>query len=174
MVIGGGNVAMDSARAAIRMGAEEVSILYRRDRNHMPAREIELEEALKDGIKFIELTRVDHANIENGKLVSVHCNRTQIIDGKAQDILNNEFDYEADSVVFAIGLKPNTELLIKEGIEITSFGAVKVDENNQTRMKNVYCGGDVVENKSVVCKAVASGKMAALKICDKIIENYNN
>lgn len=169
VVIGGGNVAMDSARAAVHMGAKKVSILYRRDRAHMPAREIELEEALNDGVKFKELTRVDHANIKNGKLKSVHCNRTKIIEGKAVDVLNDEFNFEADTVVFAIGLKPNKEILLNEGIKLSDWGTIEVDENNQTNIENVYAGGDVVDNKSVVCKALASGKKAA----EAILKKYN-
>lgn len=168
VVIGGGNVAMDSARAAIHMGAEKVSILYRRDREHMPAREIELEEAIKDGVEFKELVRVDSANIDNGKLKSLHCNRTQIIDGKAVDIPNDEFDFEADTVVFAIGLKPNKELLINEGIKLSDWGTIEVNENNQTNIENVYAGGDVVDNKSVVCKALAAGKKTAKIILNQI------
>ncbi|MBR1540091.1 MAG: NAD(P)-dependent oxidoreductase [Clostridia bacterium] len=170
VVIGGGNVAMDSARVAIRMGAEEVSILYRRDEAHMPARKVELADCKKDGVKWIELTRVDRANIENGKMLSVHCNKTEIIDGKAQDVEGKEFDYEADTVVFAIGLKPNKELLEKEGLEITDWGTIQVDENYKTSIENVYAGGDVAENKSVVCKALASGKKAAEAITEKILK----
>ncbi len=168
VVIGGGNVAMDSARAAIHMGAKEVSILYRRDREHMPAREIELEEALEDGVKFKELTRVISANSREGKIESVHCIKTTIVDGKAVDVSNEEFDYEADTIVFAIGLKPNKELLLKEGLALTDWGTIEVDENNQTCIENVYAGGDVVDNKSVVCKALASGKKASESILRKI------
>ena len=169
VVIGGGNVAMDSARAAVRMGADEVSILYRRDREHMPAREIELEECLKDGVKFKELVRVISANSEKSRINSVHCINTKIVDGKAVDS-EGEFNYEANSVVFAIGLKPNKELLMNEGLELEDWGAIKVDENNQTSIENIYSGGDVVDNKSVVCKALASGKKAALNIIEKILK----
>lgn len=168
VVIGGGNVAMDAARSAVRMGAEEVSILYRRDEVHMPARKEELKDAIKDGVKFIELTRVDKANLEDGKIVSVHCNKTKIVDGKAVDIPGEEFDYPANTVVFAIGLKPNKEILKKEGLELTEWGTIKADENGETSIKNVYCGGDVADNKSVVCKAIASGKRAAQAIINKI------
>ena len=171
VVIGGGNVAMDSARAALRMGAKAVSILYRRDKDHMPARTVELEDAIKDGVKWVELTRVDKANLQNGKLKSVHCNKTQIIDGKAQDVIGEEFDYDADTVVFAIGLKPNKELLQSEGLELNEWGSIKVDDDNQTSIKDVYSGGDVIENRSVVCKALASGKKAAESIYNRILKN---
>ena len=171
VVIGGGNVAMDVARSAIRMGAEKVSILYRRDKSHMPARKIELEEAIKDGVEFVELTKVINANLTNGKMKSVHCIRTQIVNGKAEDLEGEEFDYNADTVVFAIGLKPNRELLENEGLKLTDWGTILVDENNQTSIENVYSGGDVTENKSVVCKALASGKKAAKSILNKIIKS---
>lgn len=168
VVIGGGNVAMDAARAAVCMGAKKVSILYRRDIAHMPARKVELEEALADGVNFEELTRVISANSTNGKIESVHCIRTKIVDGKAVDVENDEFDYEANTVVFAIGLKPNKTLLENEGIALTDWGTIEVDEKNQTNIQNVYAGGDIVDNKSVVCKALASGKNAAISILEKI------
>lgn len=166
VVIGGGNVAMDSARAALRMGADKVSILYRRDRKHMPAREIELDDCLKEGINFKELVRVISANNNKNKIESVHCINTKIVDGKAVDS-EGEFDYEANTVVFAIGLKPNKEILANEGLEIEEWGTIKVDENYQTSIENVFSGGDVVDNKSVVCKALASGKKAAESIIKK-------
>ena len=90
------------------------------------------------------------------------------MDGKAVDVSNEEFDYEADTIVFAIGLKPNKELLLKEGLALTDWGTIEVDENNQTCIENVYAGGDVVDNKSVVCKALASGKKASESILRKI------
>ncbi len=167
VVIGGGNVAMDVARSAVRMGAKKVSILYRRDREHMPARNVELDEAITEGINFVELTRVLSANVDNEKIKSLNCIKTQIVDGKAQDIKNSEFIFNADTVVFAIGLSPNKELLVQEGLELTQWGTIKVDEENQTNIENVYCGGDVLENKSVVCKALASGKKAAESIFKK-------
>ena len=110
VVIGGGNVAMDSARAAKRMGAKQVKILYRRDRAHMPARETELEDALKEGIEFKELTRISSANVEEKKVKSLNCVKTEIIDGKAVDIPENaDFIEEANTVVFAIGQKSDKE-----------------------------------------------------------------
>ena len=106
VVIGGGNVAMDSSRAALKMGARTSSILYRRDIEHMPARKIELEEAVKDGVNPVFTTRVIKAEGKNKKMESVKCIKTKVIDGKAIDMPNTEFNYKADTVVFAIGLKP--------------------------------------------------------------------
>ena len=165
IVIGGGNVAMDSARAAVKMGAEKVKILYRRDREHMPAREIELEEALNDGVEFKELTRVISANDIDGKISSVNCIKTEIVQGKAIDITGaEEFEENANTVVFAIGLKPNKKLIEEQGIELDDWGYIKIDDNGKTNIDNVYAGGDNTESKSTVCRALAAGKKAAIGI----------
>lgn len=162
VVIGGGNVAMDSSRVAIRMGAKNVKILYRRDREHMPARDVELEDAIQDGVEFKELTRVESCNVENGKIISVNCVKTEIIDGKAVDKNPEEkFIEEANTVVFAIGLKPDRELIKENGIELDEWGYIKIDENGKTNLENVYAGGDNTESKSTVCRALAAGKKAA-------------
>lgn len=164
VVIGGGNVAMDSARAAIRMNAKSVSILYRRDKDHMPARSIELEEAIEDGVKPVFLTRVIKGIGTGKKLEKLECIKTEIIDHKAIDIVNSEFEYKADSVVFAIGLKPNKELLQKQNIELNEYGLIKVDGNCRTSIEKVYAGGDSVESKSTVCRAISSARTAAKAI----------
>jgi glutamate synthase (NADPH/NADH) small chain len=162
VVIGGGNVAMDCARVAVKMGAKKVKILYRRDRAHMPAREIELDEAIQDGVEFKELTRVVSANDIDGKIQSVNCVRTEIIDGKAQDVENAvEYEEEANTVVFAIGLKPDKTLIENQGLELDDWGYIKVDENGKTNLANVYAGGDNTESKATVCRALAAGKKAA-------------
>lgn len=162
VVIGGGNVAMDCSRVAIRMGAQKVKILYRRDREHMPAREIELEDAIEDGVEFKELTRVVSANLEDGKITSVNCVKTEIVDGKAVDKSPvEEFVEEANTVVFAIGLKPDKNLIQENGIQLDDWGYIKVDENGKTNLDNVYAGGDNTESKSTVCRALAAGKKSA-------------
>ena len=169
IVIGGGNVAMDCARAAVILGADEVKILYRRDRVHMPAREKELNEALENGVLFKELVRVKSANEENGKIVSVNCIETEIVDEKAIDKVNGkEFIECADTIIFAIGLKPDIEILINEGLEISEDGYLKIDENGQTNIENVYAGGDVCDNIAYVCRALAAGKKAAKSIINKL------
>ena len=169
VVIGGGNVAMDSARAAVKMGAEEVKILYRRDRKHMPAREVELDDAIKDGVKFKELVRVISADTENGNIKNVNCIETEIIDGKAvdkQDVEN--YKEEANTVVFAIGLKPDKNLLQNQGVELDDWGYIKIDETGKTNLENVYAGGDNTESKATVCRALAAGKKAAQGIIKNI------
>lgn len=165
VVIGGGNVAMDSARVAVRMGAKKVKILYRRDRQHMPAREVELEDAIQDGVEFKELTRVESCNIESGKIISVNCVKTEIVEGKAIDKNPLEtFSEEANTIVFAIGLKPDKSLIIENGIELDDWGYIKIDEDGKTNLENVFAGGDNTENKSTVCRALAAGKKAAIGI----------
>lgn len=168
IVIGGGNVAMDAARVAVKMGAESVQILYRRDEEHMPARKIELEEAIQDGVEFVPLTRVINANSENGKMVCVNCIKTEIVDAKAVDRPNTEFVVPADTVVFAIGLKPERSVLEKEGVKLNDWGMIEIDENGKTNLENVFAGGDVTESKSTVCRALAAGKRAA----KGIIKNF--
>ena len=167
VVIGGGNVAMDASRVAIRMGAKKVKILYRRDKEHMPARTIELEEAIQDGVEFVPLTRVISANHEKGKITSVNCIQTEIVEGKAVDVVGTEFTVEADTVVFAIGLKPEKKLLEQEGVKLNDWGMIEIDEKGRTNLENVFAGGDATESKSTVCRALAAGKRAARGIMGK-------
>ena len=118
VVIGGGNVATDSARAAIRMGAKSSTIVYRRDKGKMPARQIELDEAIEDGVNIIYNTKVLGADIENGKIKRIKCIKTDTSTDKVIDIENSEFNLKVDSIIFAIGLKPDKKLIENEGIEI--------------------------------------------------------
>lgn len=167
-VIGGGNVAMDSARTAVKMGAEEVKILYRRDKEHMPAREVELNDCIKDGIKIKYLTKVISANSQNENVKSLNCIKTEIIDKKAIEIENSEFIEMADTVIFAIGLKPDMELLKSEGIKLNDWGYIEIDQDGQTNIQGIFAGGDNTENKATVCRAIAAGKKAALGIIKSI------
>ena len=167
VVIGGGNVAIDCSRTAVRMGAKNVSILYRRDEENMPARDIEVKDAIEDGVKINYKTRVISAiSDENGKITGVNCIKTNIIDKKAVDIPNTEFTYPANTVVFAIGLKPNKTILSDEGININEYGLVDIDDECKTNVENVYAGGDVSKSKSTVCRALSAGRKAALKIIE--------
>lgn len=166
VVIGGGNVAMDVSRAALRMGAKSSNILYRRDEENMPASKKELKEALDDGVNFIPTTRVIKAEGEKRKIEKLKCIKTEVIDAKAIDIPNSEFYFNADTVVFAIGLKPNIELLKKEGLAYNEQGLVIVDGNGKTNIEGVYAGGDLQNSKATVCWALASAKTAAKSIIE--------
>ena len=164
IVIGGGNVATDSARAAIRMGATTSTIVYRRDKDKMPARQVELDEAIADGVNIIYNTKVTGANIKNGKIQEVNCIKTDTSGEKVIDIQNSEFCLKADSIIFAIGLKPDKELLKKEGLELEDNGLIKIDNNYMTNIKGVFAGGDVSQSKATVCMAIKQGKEAAENI----------
>jgi len=168
VVIGGGNVAFDSARASLKMGATEAFILYRRDEASMPARKIELEEAICDGVEIIYQTKVIDSKIENGKLESVTCIETRMVDGKAVDIEGSNYEMSADTIIFAIGLIPDAELLEKINVKAEN-GLVYVDENQMTNVEGIFAGGDITNNKETVCKAIRAGKVAA-----KSIEKYIN
>lgn len=164
VIIGGGNVAMDCSRVAIKMGATESKILYRRDEHHMPARKVELADAIADGVKWHEKVRVISANVQAGKIVSLNCIRTEIVDKKAVDILGSEFVEEADSVVFAIGLKPEKTLLESQGIKLNEYGMIEADEEGRTSLNKVYTGGDTIQSRATVCRAIADGKNIAQSI----------
>ena len=118
IVIGGGNVATDSARAAIRMGAKSSTIVYRRDRDKMPARQVELDEAIEDGVNIIYNTKAISVDVDNGKISKVNCIKTDTTGNQVIDIENSEFTLKADSIIFAIGLKPDKKIIEKEGIEL--------------------------------------------------------
>lgn len=171
VVIGGGNVALDSARTAIRMGAKEVYILYRRNKELMPAREIELQEAIKDGVKIIFQTKVISGKVENKEIKEIECIKTKIENQKAIDIKDSNYKMKVNTVIFAIGAKVNESFFNDFGIK-TNNGLITVDENYMTTVDGIYAGGDLVESKSSVCRAIATGKKVAEAIlckkgCDK-------
>ena len=170
IVIGGGNVATDSARAAIRMGAKSSTIVYRRDKDKMPARQIELDEAIEDGVNIIYNTKVLSADIENGEITKINCIKTDTTTEQVIDIQNSEFNIKANSIIFAIGLKPDKRLIENEGIELDENGLIKVDDNYMTNIKGVFAGGDVSQSKATVCMAISAGKNAAENI-DKYIKD---
>lgn len=166
VVIGGGNVAIDCARSASKLGAN-VSILYRRRIEDMPARKIEIQEAIEDNVKIIPCTKVISAKGENGHISEIECIKTEVIDKKAVDLENTNYNMKIDTFIFAIGLSPEKQLLEKEGLELEN-GLVLIDENGKTNLDKVYAGGDVTENKSTVCRAIAAGKKAAKEILGKL------
>ena len=148
------------------MGAKEVYILYRRNEELMPARKIELQEAIEDGVKIIFQTKVTCAKVENGKIKEIECIKTKIENEKAVDIEGSNYTMEANTIIFAIGAKANEEFFEKLGIK-TEYGLVCVDENYMTNIEGVYAGGDAVESKSSVCRAIATGKKAAQAILNR-------
>lgn len=171
-VIGGGNVAMDAARSAIRMGADEVHIVYRRSEEEMPARKEEFENAKEEGIIFDFLTNpVRIIGNENGWVKGIECIRMELGEPDASGrrrpvpIMGSEFIMDVETVVIAIGTGPNP-LLTKppEGLELTKHGYIAVDEEGRTSREGVWAGGDIVTGSATVILAMGAGKKATRSI----------
>jgi len=172
-VVGGGNVAMDAARCALRLGADQVTIVYRRSRAEMPARREEVENAEEEGIVFKLLTnpvRI-HSN-ENGWVTGMECLEMELGEpdssGRRRPIPKpgSEFVLECDVVVIAIGTSPNPLVpRTTTGLETTRHGTVVADEiTGATTKPRVWAGGDVVTGAATVISAMGAGKRAAASI----------
>lgn len=174
VVVGGGNVAMDAARCAKRLGAE-VTVVYRRTEKELPARKEEVEHAKEEGIKFMFLTNpVELKGDENGNVKTVVCQRMELSapdeSGRARPVAleGSEFETESDCVIMALGTSPNP--LIRnttKGLEVQKWGGIIVDENGLTSREGVYAGGDAVTGAATVILAMGAGKTAA-----KAIDEY--
>ena len=175
-VVGGGNVAMDAARSALRLGADEVSIVYRRSEKEMPARLEEVHHAKEEGVNFRMLTNPTtiHGD-ENGSVRAMTCVEMELgepdASGRRRPVVKqgSEFDLDVDTVVIAIGNSPNP--LIRNttpGLETQKWGGIIVDENGATSLENVYAGGDAVTGAATVILAMGAGKTAAKAIHEKL------
>lgn len=168
-VVGGGNVAMDAARCAKRLGAENVYIIYRRTEKDMPARAEEIEHAKEEGIIFKFLINpVEILGDENGNAATLVCSLMEATepgaDGRStvRPIEGKTADITADCVIMALGTSPNP--LIKsstEGLETKSWGGIVADENGKTTKEMVWAGGDAVTGAATVILAMGAGKTAA-------------
>jgi glutamate synthase (NADPH/NADH) small chain len=176
-VIGAGNVAMDSARCALRLGAERVYIIYRRSRDEMPARAEEAENAEEEGIEFMLLTNpVRFIGNDRGFLEKVECVKQRLSEPdqsgrrRPEPIEGSNFTLEIDTAVIAIGQSPNPIIQqTTEGLQSTRHGTIVVNEETmQTTMPCVYAGGDVVSGAATVISAMGAGKKAAKAIHDYI------
>ncbi|RJS81705.1 NADPH-dependent glutamate synthase [Candidatus Bathyarchaeota archaeon] len=171
-VIGGGNVAMDSARSALRLGAEEVYIVYRRSREEMPARKEEVENAEEEGIIFKFLANPTRfIGDEKGWVRQMECIRMKLgppdESGRRRPIPieGSEFVMDVDTVIVAIGRTPNPIIQrTTEGLEVTRWGTIVTDENGKTSLEGVYAGGDIVTGEATVISAMGAGKKAARAI----------
>jgi len=169
-VIGGGNAAVDAARVAKRLGAKEVSIVYRRSRIEMPAIEIEIEEAEQEGVKLHILAAPVRVLTENDRVTGIECIRMELGEPDASGrrrpvpIEGSEFTMEVDNVIMAVGQTVDKAMLPKE-LEYTVGGTLSVDEVTlQTNVEGIFAGGDVVAGPADVIRAVAAGKEAAISI----------
>lgn len=165
-ISGGGNVAMDCARTFIRMGAN-VTIVYRRDEEQMPAEKIEIKMAKEEGAKLLVKTNIKDYDSEKKKL---HCVKTELVkkedDSRLSpvDIKGSDFELDFDYVVLATGAKPEVKLLNNEGFELNQWGYIETNEKYQTSVKNVYAGGDVIGSNATVAFAARNGREAAINI----------
>ncbi len=177
-VVGGGNVAMDAARCAMRLGAEEVSIIYRRSEAEMPARLEEIHHAKEEGIIFRFLTNPKSVvGDEEGKVTGIECVEMELGEpdesGRRSPIekKGSEFVLPVDAVIMAIGTSPNP--LIRsttEGLQANRRGCLVVNEEMLTSKEGVYAGGDAVTGAATVILAMGAGKTAAASI-DAYIKN---
>jgi len=176
-VVGGGNVAMDAARCAKRLGANEVYIIYRRSEKEMPARIEEVHHAKEEEINFMMLTNPIEIVAEKGKVVGIKCIKMELKEADASgrmrpvEVTDSEFIIEVDAVIMALGNYPNP-LLTKatENLDTDSRGCLIVDENYQTSKKGVFAGGDAVTGAATIISAMGAGKIAANNI-DKYIKS---
>ena len=186
-VVGGGNVAMDACRTALRLGASKVYIIYRRSMEEMPARKEEIEHAIEEGIEFNLLTNPieiigynnenDKYDPKNGFVDKIRCIKMELgaPDEKGRrrpvPIANSEFDIDVDTVIMAIGTSPNP--LIKSttaGLDTNNRGCIVVDDNLKTSIDGIYAGGDAVTGAATVISAMGAGKQAAKSI-DEYLKN---
>jgi glutamate synthase (NADPH/NADH) small chain len=168
-VIGGGNVALDSVRVALRLGAEEAMILYRRSETEMPARKEEIDHAREEGIKFEFLVNPVRLIGRNGWVEKIECVRMEL--GKCDEsrrksiceIAGTQFQIPVDVVIMALGTKANQLLLKSTGdIALNKRGYIIIDEaTGRTSKKWVYAGGDIVTGSATVISAMGAGRRAA-------------
>lgn len=177
-VVGGGNVAMDAARSALRLGAEEVNIIYRRSDAELPARAEEVHHAKEEGIIFRTLTNpVEILGDDDDAVTGIKCVEMELgepdASGRRRPIVKegSEFTIPMDCVIMSIGTSPNP--LIKsttEGLDTQKWGGIIADEDGLTSRPFVYAGGDAVTGAATVILAMGAGKKAAAAI-DEAIKN---
>lgn len=171
-VVGGGNVAMDAARSAKRLGADTVYIVYRRSESELPARIEEVHHAKEEGIIFKMLTNpIEIIGDENYFVKGIRCREMALGEpdktGRRSPIekMGSDFVLDVEEVILSIGTSPNP--LIKnttKGLTVQEWGGIIVDENGKTSREGVYAGGDVVSGSATVILAMGAGKKAASAI----------
>ncbi len=186
-VVGGGNVAMDAARTALRLGAEHVYVVYRRSMEELPARREEVEHAMEEGIELLLLTAptrilsyenpVDSRDPKNGSVMGMECIRMELGEPDERGrrspvkIPGSEFQFDVDAVIMAIGTSPNPLITSTvQGLEVNRRGGIIVEESTgETSRAGVYAGGDVVTGAATVILAMGAGKKAAAAIKEHLL-----
>lgn len=179
-VVGGGNVAMDAARSALRMGAEHVYIVYRRSEDEMPARREEVHHAKEEGVEFLTLNNpVKILGDENGRACAMVCQKMEL--GEPDEsgrrspvpVEGSEYELSVDTVIMSIGTSPNPLIrTTTKGLEANKRGCLIVDEDMMTTKEGVYAGGDAVTGAATVILAMGAGKAAA-KAMDEYMQKKN-
>ncbi len=175
IVVGGGNVAMDAARTALRLGSE-VTVVYRRGQQDMPARREEVHHAMEEGVQFMFQTApVEILGNEDGTVRALRCAKMEMGEPDAKgrrsfkQIEGSEFDLEADTIVAALGTSPNPLIrTTTPGLECEPWGGIKADENGQTSRKLIFAGGDAVSGAATVILAMGAGRKAAKAIMEAL------
>ncbi len=176
VVVGGGNVAMDAARCAMRLGADNVYIVYRRSEEELPARREEVHHAKEEGIEFNLLTNPTSINLdENGNVISVSCIKMVLGEPDASGrrspvpIEGSETEIEADAVIIAVGTSPNPLIrTTTSGLETNRAGCIVTSDGVTTSREGVFAGGDAVTGAATVILAMGAGRTAAIKIDEYI------
>lgn len=178
VVVGAGNVAMDAARTALRLGSE-VTLVYRRSRAEMPARAEEIEHAEQEGVKFDLLVNpVEILGDENGNVKGARLIRMQLGEPDASgrrrpvEIEGSEFEIECDQIIVALGTTPNP--IIKKSfpsLETSKKGTIVTDENGKTNVDKLYAGGDAMTGAATVILAMGAGKRSAKAILDEFAKD---
>ena len=178
VTVGGGNVAMDAARTALRLGAEKSIIVYRRSEQEMPARKAEIHHAKQEGIIFNYLCNpVEILGDSNGFVQAVRCIRMELREPDSSGrrrpvpVQGSEFDIPCDVAIIAIGNSPNPLISMSTpDIKITKRGTIEADEKDgRTSKKFVYAGGDIVTGAATVILAMGAGKVAARSIMEDLL-----
>lgn len=178
IIVGGGNVAMDAARCAKRMGAKNVTIAYRRSEAELPARAEEIHHAKEEGIEFKFLTApLALEGDENGRVAKMKCIQMELGEPDASGrrrpvpIEGSEFEIDADTVIVAIGTTPNPLIrATTPGLETNKWGCIVTKEDASTSREGIYAGGDISTGAATVILAMGAGKAAAASI-DKYIQS---
>ena len=179
VVFGGGNVAMDAARTALRLGAEEVTLAYRRTEAEMPARLAEVHHAKEEGIKFLELVAplefIDDGQGRSASVAKVRLQRMELGEPDAsgrrrpQPIEGSEFEIPCDVAITAIGTRANPFAKLCADVELNKWGLIEADENGRTSNPRVWAGGDIVTGAATVILAMGAGKKAAASIAETLL-----
>ncbi|MDD6043249.1 MAG: FAD-dependent oxidoreductase, partial [Eubacteriaceae bacterium] len=173
-IVGGGNVAMDAARCAKRMGASEVYVIYRRSLDELPARAEEVHHAMEEGVIFKVLNNpVQILGDENGNVRAIECVKMELGEPDASGrrrpipIEGSNFEIPVDMVIMSIGTKLNTLILdTTEKLEANAKGGIGTDDAAATNREGIFAGGDAVTGAATVIKAMGAGKTAAAGIDD--------